>query len=125
MPCAVFRRAVILIDHGSRRAEANAMLEQVAEMLRQSVPQDVFVTFAHMELAKPDLGEAIERCVAEGVDSVMVHPYMLSPGRHANHDIPKMVDELARHHESIAFQVTEALGLHPGLIAAVKERCGL
>ncbi|QQR89978.1 MAG: sirohydrochlorin cobaltochelatase [Myxococcales bacterium] len=121
----MFHTGVILIDHGSRRVEANAMLEQVAALMRKNVDDEVFVTHAHMELAEPDLKQAVELCLKEGIDRLIVHPYMLSPGKHASRDIPEMVEAIARNHPSIRFRVTEALGLHQGLIDAVKDRCGL
>ena len=58
-------RAILLVDHGSRRPEANALLEEVARQVRQRLPGRV-VGVAHLEIARPNLQEGIEACLAQG-----------------------------------------------------------
>ena len=50
-------RAILLVDHGSRRAEANAQLEVLAEGVRRKRPGWVVHT-AHLELAPPRVAES-------------------------------------------------------------------
>ena len=114
-------RAVVLVDHGSRAPEANALLEALAERVRARLP-DRLVRVAHMEIAPPSLGEAIDACVAAGAREVVVHPYFLTPGRHAVRDIPRMASEAAARHPGVAVRVTGPLGLHDGLVDAVVAR---
>lgn len=115
------RRAIVLVDHGSREPEANAVLEEVAARVRERAP-DRMVRFAHMELAPPSLAEAIERCVAEGARDIVVHPYFLGPGRHASNDIPRLAREAAARHEGVKVRVSAPLGPHPLLADVVLER---
>ncbi len=115
------KRAVVLVDHGSREPAANEVLGRVAEALRARLP-DRDVRVAHMELAEPTLDDAIEACVAAGAEEVVVHPYFLGPGRHCRRDIPRLVDEAARRHPGLAVRVSEPLGLHEGLVEAVLAR---
>ena len=51
--------ALLIVDHGSTREEANRMLESVAEILRRQRP-DLIVEIAHMELAEPTLDQGLE-----------------------------------------------------------------
>ena len=81
------KRAILLVDHGSRRPEANALLEEMAERIRPRVPDRV-VAIAHLELAKPDIAEGIDTCVAQGATKIVVHPYFLGPGRHVGRGHP-------------------------------------
>jgi sirohydrochlorin ferrochelatase len=115
------KRAIVLIDHGSRRAEANAQLETVAAEVRQRCPDDV-VACAHMELAEPDLAQAVAACIESGAREIVVHPYFLGPGRHTQEDIPRMVEQIAREHPEVAIRVSDPLGVHPGVIDAVLDR---
>jgi sirohydrochlorin ferrochelatase len=119
------KRALLLIDHGSRRATANERLACVARLVQRQVGSAVAVHYAHMELASPTVAEAIDTCVAEGVEEVIAHPYFLGPGRHATEDIPRLVAEAAARHQGLRYRVTEPLGVHPGLGEVVLDRAGL
>ena len=114
-------RAILLVDHGSRVAEANAALEQIAEQLRARLP-DRIVRVAHLEIAPPDIGEGIDACVAAGAREIVVHPYFLSPGRHTSHDIPRQVEEAAARHPGVRIRLTPALGPHAKLLDVIVER---
>jgi len=115
------RRAILLVDHGSRRAEANAVLDAVADQLRARDP-DCVVRASHMELAEPTLLQAFEACVAAGADEIVVQPYFLGPGRHSSDDIPRLVKQAAADHPGVRVAIAEPLGAHPGLVDAVLER---
>ncbi len=115
------RRAIVVVDHGSRRAEANQLLEEVARRIQARCP-DAIVRAAHMEIAAPDIGEAIDACVAAGAGEVVVHPYFLAPGRHSTRDIPELVQQAMARHPGIAVRVTEPLGLDEKLLDLVMQR---
>ena len=115
------KTAVILVDHGSVRAEANRLLEDVAEAARRARP-GVAVYVAHMELAEPTIEQAFDRAVADGARHVIVHPYFLAPGRHSQSDIPRMAAEAAARHGGVSFAVTEPLGLDERMIQLVWDR---
>ena len=115
------RYAVLLIDHGSRRAEANATLSKVADLVRSQVDDAWIVEIAHMELAEPTIEQGFTRCVEAGATTVLVHPFMLTNGRHAKEDVPRLVAEAAAKHD-VSYRVTEPLGAHPALAEVVIAR---
>lgn len=114
-------RAVVLVDHGSRAEQANAQLDALAERVGAALP-DCLVRAAHMELAEPALGQAIADCVREGATEIRVHPFFVAPGRHVREDIPRMVQEAVESHPNVSIRLTEPLGLHPSVVAAVLAR---
>ena len=118
-------KAILLIDHGSVRAEANDMLDAVAALVRSIAGSGVIVHAAHMELAKPSIAAGFRRCVEDGATEVVAFPYMLSPGKHSTRDIPRLVAEAAATHPGVAYRVTEAFGLHEKLAEVVLERTGV
>ena len=118
-------KAILLIDHGSVRAEANDMLESVAALVRQIAGSGVIVQAAHMELAEPTIEQGFQRCVDKGATEVVAFPYMLSPGKHSTRDIPRLVSEAAAAFPGVSFRVTEAFGLHEKLAEVVLERTGV
>ena len=117
------KRALILVDHGSVVKEANEMLVEVADRVRESCKSEFdIVRYAHMEIAEPTISQAFDACVADGADEVIVHPYFLSPGRHSMRDIPAMVEDAARKHPHTSYRVTEPLGLHQKIVDVILER---
>ena len=117
------RYALLLIDHGSRRTEANELIEQVAEMVKSQVDADRIVEVAHMELAEPSIERGFARCVEQGATMIVAHPFMLAPGRHVSDDLPCLIAEAAASHPGTKYVIAEPLGAHPGLAEAVIDRC--
>lgn len=112
---------VILVDHGSKRDEANAMLDEVARRFQEATGAAI-VEPAHMELAEPTIAEAFARCVDRGAREVVIHPYFLSPGRHSTTDIPRMAAEAAAAFPDVAYSVTEPLGVDPRMNDIILRR---
>ena len=116
--------ALLIVDHGSRRPEAGGMLERLADVLRRKQP-GLIVHTAHMEMARPTVQEGYAACVRDGATEVIVHPYMLSPGRHATSSIPTLVEEAAAEFPHVTSRVTDPLGFHEKLAEVVLERAGI
>ena len=112
---------VVIVDHGSRRAESNALLDEVVAMFR-TVSGQPNVRAAHMELAEPTIEAAFASCVAAGARRVVVFPYFLGPGRHWSEDIPRLAAAAAMQHPSVEYLVTAPLGLHRLIGQVIAER---
>ena len=118
-------RAILIIDHGSRKNESNNMLACMAKLVQHMAGDDVVVEHAHMELADPLIPDGFARCVERGASEVIAFPYMLSPGRHSTSDVPRMVAEAADAHPGIAYRVTDAFGVHEKLGELILVRAGV
>jgi sirohydrochlorin ferrochelatase len=118
-------RAILIIDHGSRKAEANQMLACVANLVQHLAGDGVIVEYAHMELAEPSIPQGFASCVRRGAGEVIAFPYMLSPGRHSTSDIPGLVAEAAAEHPGVGFKVTTAFGVHEKLGELILLRAGI
>jgi sirohydrochlorin ferrochelatase len=118
-------KAILLVDHGSRRREANDMLICMANLVQAMAGPDVIVRPAHMELSEPSIATGFASCVAAGATEVVVFPYMLSPGKHSTGDIPRMVGEVAVNYPAVTCSVTPAFGVHEKLGDVVLSRAGL
>ena len=112
---------VIVVDHGSRRPESNAMLLDVVALFQQHSGYAI-VEPAHMELAEPSIAAAFDRCIERGARLVVIHPYFLLPGRHWKRDIPALAAEAAGKHPGVPFLVTAPLGLHPLMAEIMSQR---
>src|SRR5262245_65838027 len=92
------RTALLLIAHGSRRAEANADLDHLAADLRRRGAFD-HVQVSYLELAEPSIAAGGELCVRAGADEVILFPYFLSAGVHVTEDLAAARAKLARSEE--------------------------
>ncbi|MDA1087040.1 MAG: cobalamin biosynthesis protein CbiX [Verrucomicrobia bacterium] len=107
---------MLLVDHGSLLPEANILLEQTARSVRNHA-DGIYVAVepAHMELAEPSVKIAFDRCVAAGARKVIVSLFFLSPGRHSQQDIPRLVSDAASHHPDVTWSMTDPLGSDPAI----------
>ena len=114
-------KAVLLIAHGSRRAEANEDLEHVARELRER-DASTSVVCSYLELAPPTIETGGEACVERGATDVVMLPYFLSPGVHVREDLLTARNALAERFPNVTFRLAEPLGRHPLLVTIVEER---
>ncbi len=113
--------AALLIAHGSRRAEANADLVQLAELVRASGRFEI-VEIAYLELAEPDIPAGATRCVERGATEVRMLPYFLSMGRHVAEDLDGYRQDFTAKHANVKFTLCPPLGLHAKIVEVVLER---
>jgi uroporphyrin-III C-methyltransferase len=112
---------VLIVGHGSRRAEANEDVRRAAVRIGEN-GGFVLVEPAFLEIEHPNVHEGFERLVQRGASDITVHPYFLSPGRHTRGDIPLRVSEAASCYPGINYRITEPLSAHPLVIEASLER---
>ncbi len=114
-------RALLIVDHGTRRSEANASLADFARQVAAARP-DWRVAHAHMELAQPDVPTAIEALVEAGATEIHLHLHFLGRGYHVRETIPALVDAARSRHDHVLFHVSDPIGEDPRLIDIVVER---
>jgi sirohydrochlorin ferrochelatase len=115
------RSAVLLIAHGSRRAEANEDLPRLAEAVRRRGAYAI-VEIAYLELAEPTIPQGAQACATQGAKRVLMLPYFLSAGSHVVEDLEQYRRELSERFASVSFQVCRPLGLHPLMFEIVADR---
>jgi hypothetical protein len=119
------RHGVIIVDHGSRRAESNRMLEQVAALFAERFRERYeIVEPAHMELCEPSIATAFARCVERGAKRVVVCPFFLGPGKHWTGDIPRLAAGAAAQHPGTVYHVTMPLGIDDLILQLLEKRVG-
>ena len=112
---------IVIVDHGSRRPEANRHHEVFVEEWRQRGGFRM-VEAAHMELAEPSIATAFDVCVAGGCTTVVIAPYFLWPGSHWDRDLPDLAAEASERHPGVRYLVAAPLGPHPLLAEIVEQR---
>ncbi len=117
------RIALLLIAHGSRRAEANADLNHVADALRERGRYPI-VQVSFLELAEPSIEAGGVLCVEAGATDVILLPYFLSPGKHVVEDLTAARDRLSARFPAVRFVLAEPLGRHPLVLDVLEQRAG-
>lgn len=117
------RTGIIICDHGSRRAQSNDSLKDVASRFARRFAEDCqIVEPAHMELAMPDIAAAYSACVDRGATHIVVLPLFLARGKHWTRDIPSLTSQAAGHHPGTTYQIAEPLGIDDLLLDLLKKR---
>lgn len=110
---------VILLGHGSRDPAALAEFSAFTEFFKQTAGRPRTYP-AYLELAPPEIPEAIDQAVVLGARRIFALPLFLFPGRHVLEDLPQILAEAQRKypeteirfsHPLDAFAATEALAL--------------
>lgn len=114
---------LIVFAHGSRVESANESVRKVAAQLGRAGNYP-HVQPAFLELAEPDLPEAVRLLVAQKVSHVVVLPYFLTLGTHLQRDLPRIANEIRGIYQGVTIEVTEPLDGHPALLEALLDRAG-
>ena len=75
-----------------------------------------------IELAEPDLDEAIDRLVAGGASSVVAVPLVLLGAGHLKNDGPAALARGRERHPHVALHYARDLGIHPTPLEVASER---
>jgi sirohydrochlorin cobaltochelatase len=83
-------RGLLLVGHGTRDERGRAEFHQMADSLRQRLPE-VRIEACFLELAEPSIVHGVRQLVAGGVREIVVLPMMLFAAGHVKRDIPLAV----------------------------------
>ena len=115
------KTAILLMAHGSRIAEANNAAYEIAEMIRAASAFEI-VEVAFREMHPPDIQTAIDRCVAQGAERILLMPYFLFVGAHVREDLPAEMTLAQQRYPQVEFAMGNHLGAHRKLAEIVIER---
>lgn len=111
---------IIILGHGSRRAEANQGLLEVAQKVSILIGQPV--TSAYMAHDKPNLPEAVMEKIEKGAQRVIIMPLFLFRGVHVTVDIHEELREIREQHPNVEIVFTRELGADDGIAALASQR---
>lgn len=110
--------ALLVVGQGSRDAQANAAVRQMAAFIGQAVPV-LTVETAFYE-TQPDMRAGINACVAAGAETILVAPYVLYE-RWLYDMIAEDVQTLQRQHD-VSLRLTAHPGADAALLGVLSER---
>ncbi|MCS6951396.1 MAG: CbiX/SirB N-terminal domain-containing protein [Bryobacteraceae bacterium] len=115
------KTGIVVFAHGSSIASANEAVRSLTAVVAQA-GQFELVETAFLELASPDLEEAVTRLRERGAERIIVVPYFLTLGIHLQRDLPRLVEGLREQHPGVEIAVADPLDGHPALAQIVVER---
>ena len=115
------KTAILLMAHGSRIAEANNAAYEIAEMIRNASEFEI-VEVAFREMHPPDIQSAIDRCVSQGAERILLMPYFLFVGAHVREDLPAEMTLAQQRYPQVEFAMGNHLGAHRKLAEIMIER---
>jgi sirohydrochlorin ferrochelatase len=108
---SIMERAVIVVGHGSKSAEAVSNFESVVAMASHNLGQVLYG--AHMELAHPCIEDVVSELWGKGVKNFVVVPYFLYHGMHIEHDIPGILEDMKSRFPGISYTLGQPIGEDP------------
>lgn len=115
-------KALLIIAHGSRRADANRYLEKLPAELEADI-KDRFlkVACAYLQFNGPYAWDTISELVQEGVRHIVIFPFFLSAGGHVTSDIPELIQQAEAQFPDVVFETITFLGGLKGLKDLILE----
>ena len=111
---------LLLLAHGSRRAQWASPFEQLREMLRaRDAGLDVELCF--LESMEPLLPEALDAAAACGRGAVLVVPLFLGNGAHLARDVEQQLRAARERHPAMRIELGTAAGDSPIVLRALAE----
>jgi sirohydrochlorin ferrochelatase len=109
-------KALLVVAHGSRRAESNDEVRAIAGRLGAQTDGNYgWVQCAFLELAEPSIPDGLRGAIRSGAKQVTVVPYFLSAGRHVVEDIPAEIDVVRQEYPDIEIVLASYVGAAAGL----------
>jgi sirohydrochlorin ferrochelatase len=111
------KTAVIILGHGSRRKNADETVKRVAIEVRETGGYDI-VEHAFLQYERPTPQDALDQCVKQQAEKIVIVPFFMQSGSHVSRDIPELAEQARKQHSNIDIVVTDCVGAHP-LIAKI------
>ncbi len=111
---------VLLVGHGSRKAEGNEEILRFAGTWRKRHP-DWRIEVCFIEHADVLLDEGLDRAAANS-SRVLVVPLIINAAGHVKMEIPQEVDEARARHPGVEFLCTAHLGMGREIYSVLQQR---
>jgi precorrin-8X/cobalt-precorrin-8 methylmutase len=111
---------ILVVGHGSPRAQANQGFVEMVGRLADRLGVQVLPTF--FSLARPNIEDQVAGLVGRGVRHIVLMPYFLYTGQHVSKDIPALLAECEAKFPGVKLELLETLENDRDLAEIVAER---
>ena len=114
------KTACIYLAHGSRHAEANALLYQQARLFFEET-RFATLQVGFLSLTQPSFCDALDAALRQGAERIAVVAHILFSGRILK-KAKDILEEFGRRHPTIGFAMSKPLGADPTIAELLKTR---
>jgi precorrin-8X/cobalt-precorrin-8 methylmutase len=113
--------AIVVIGHGTTDPQGvNQFIELVGTLQSRDPLRKYYASF--MELAEPNMDDAIARAVRDGHQEVLCQPALLLTAGHAKNDLPARIREIAAHHHGVNLRYGSPMELSAEIVALCAQQ---
>ncbi len=113
------KRGLLLIDRGSKEREAAEELEIICKEVKNKGGY-VFAEYCFLEVTLPYIDDGIKKCLKTDIDSLIIVPYFLYPGKKVKAAVTEVMKYQAT--TNVKFLVTKPMSMHMTLVKLVENR---
>lgn len=111
----------LIIAHGSREKKFEAEFLNFLSRFQSHFPGRK-VRHAFLDISLPNIPQALESCITDGDDEIVIIPLMIFTGKHIKEDIPNMIQQAKAKHPHVHFHYTGPLADSDVLIYLVEDK---
>ncbi len=115
------KEAILLLGHGSRREEANQVILDICELVKEKYGDGLYEV-GYLSFGEPNLAEAVENLIAAGAQKIIVVPIFLVTGNHIKRDIPSRLLLQKTTHPEVQFVLAGHIGADPRMADIIMDR---
>ncbi|MCF8010825.1 MAG: sirohydrochlorin cobaltochelatase [Clostridiales bacterium] len=115
------KEGILLLGHGSRREEANQLIIDIAEQVKERYGEGLYEV-GYLSFGEPSLGEAVENLIAAGANRIVVVPIFLVTGNHIKRDIPSKLLLQKTSNPNVEFVMAGHMGADPRIADIIIDR---
>ena len=119
---------IVVAGHGSKIPEAILRFQAQIALIcgddfrgRKKICNEI-VEYGFLEFQRPGIGEAIDRAILRGANTIVVAPAMLTAAHHVKTDIPNIIWHAQQRYPRIPIHYARHLDLHPKILNLCKNR---
>lgn len=118
---------ILVLGHGTQDEQGYQeflfFVDRLSQSLTVSLQTDSFyLTYAFLELVKPDFMESVRDLYARGIRSILVVPMFLALAGHMKHDVPLLIKEASHSFSGVMMQVLPAFGDEDAVVQGLLNR---
>jgi sirohydrochlorin ferrochelatase len=117
------KTAIIILGHGSRSSDADETVKRVAVKVKEIGGYEI-VEHAFLQYMRPTPREALEKCVQQQAEKIVIVPLFIQSGAHVSRDIPELAEKAKKQYTNIDIIITDRVGTHPLMAKIVTDLIG-